>query len=77
MKFPGQCSENFGQLTRQIISAQEDERKEISRELHDEVVQTLVGINVELSALSEGTAVGLHAPEGKNRPHPAAGDKFA
>jgi signal transduction histidine kinase len=48
------------QLTRQIISAQEEERKEISRELHDEVVQTLVGINVELSALSTGAAIGLH-----------------
>lgn len=47
------------QLTRQIISAQEDERKEISRELHDEVVQTLVGINVELSALSKGTSASL------------------
>jgi len=39
------------QLAHQIITTQEDERKEISRELHDEVVQTLVGINVELSAL--------------------------
>lgn len=47
------------QLTHQIISAQEDERKEISRELHDEVVQTLVGINVELAALGKGTSVGL------------------
>jgi signal transduction histidine kinase len=47
------------QLTRQIIAAQEEERKEISRELHDEVVQTLVGINVELSALGKGAAVGL------------------
>ncbi len=47
------------QLTRQIISAQEQERKEISRELHDGVVQTLVGINVELSALSMGASVGL------------------
>jgi two-component system sensor histidine kinase DegS len=46
------------QLTRQIISAQEEERKEISRELHDEVVQTLVGINVELSALSHGAVDG-------------------
>jgi len=50
------------QLTRQIISAQEDERKEISRELHDEVVQTLVGINVQLSALSKGASVGLSQP---------------
>ncbi len=48
-------------LTRQIISAQEEERKEISRELHDEVVQTLVGINVELSALGKGASVSLQA----------------
>jgi signal transduction histidine kinase len=48
------------QLTHQIIFAQEEERKEISRELHDEVVQMLVGINVELSALSQGTSSGLH-----------------
>lgn len=43
-------------LTRQILSAQEEERKRISRELHDEVVQTLVGINVELSALGRSAA---------------------
>jgi signal transduction histidine kinase len=49
------------QLTRQIIWAQEEERKEISRELHDEVVQTLVGINVQLSALGKGASVGLRA----------------
>jgi signal transduction histidine kinase len=48
------------QLTRQIIQAQEEERKEISRELHDEVVQTLVGINVELSALGKGASAGLN-----------------
>jgi len=48
------------QLTHQIISAQEEERKEISRELHDEVVQTLVGINVELTALGKGASDGLH-----------------
>jgi signal transduction histidine kinase len=47
------------QLTHQIISAQEEERKEISRELHDEVVQTLVGINVQLSALGKGASLGL------------------
>lgn len=52
-------------VTRQIISAQEAERKEISRELHDEVVQTLVGINVQLSALCQGTSVGLHTLKAK------------
>ena len=46
------------QVTRQILTAQEDERKRVSRELHDEVVQTLVAINVELSALVYGTAAG-------------------
>ena len=43
-------------LTHQILSTQEEERKKISRELHDEVVQTLVGINVELSALVHGNS---------------------
>ena|ERR1035437_1319739 len=52
-------------LTRQIITAQEEERKMISRELHDEVVQTLVGINVELSALGKGAFVGLHTLKDK------------
>jgi two-component system sensor histidine kinase DegS len=43
-------------VTHQILTAQEEERKKISRELHDEVVQTLVGINVELSALVHGNS---------------------
>lgn len=53
------------QVTRQIIAAQEAERKQISRELHDEVVQTLVGINVQLSAISKGTSTGLRALRAK------------
>jgi len=47
----------LSQLTRQVIMAQEELRKEISRELHDGVVQALIAINVELSALgNEATA---------------------
>ena len=46
-------------LAHQILSAQEDERREISRELHDEVVQTLVGINVQLAALGQAASIGL------------------
>jgi signal transduction histidine kinase len=47
--------EQLRQLSRQILSAQEEERKRISRELHDQIAQTLTGINVRLAALkSEG-----------------------
>ena len=54
-----QCMQGkLRRLTRQIISAQEQERKRISHELHDEVVQTLVGINVALSALGHGLDAG-------------------
>lgn len=38
-------------LSHQVLLAQEAERKEISRELHDEIVQTLTGINVQLATL--------------------------
>jgi signal transduction histidine kinase len=44
-------------LAHQILSAQEEERKEISRELHDEVAQILAGINVQLAALKEAAAI--------------------
>jgi PAS domain S-box-containing protein len=39
-------------LSHQILQAQEEERKRISRELHDEITQTLVGINVHLETLA-------------------------
>ena len=45
------------QLSRQILSAQEDERKRISRELHDVIAQTLTGINIRLAALKKEAAV--------------------
>jgi len=49
--------EQLRQLSRQILSAQEEERKEISRELHDVIAQTLTGINVRLSALAKEAAI--------------------
>jgi len=48
-------------LTRQVLSAQEDERREISRELHDDVTQILTAINVELVALGAAPPVALKA----------------
>ena len=44
-------------LTHQILLAQETERKQISRQLHDEISQILVGINVQLVALSNAAAI--------------------
>jgi len=38
-------------LSRQLLQAQEEERKQISRELHDQIAQTLTGINVHLANL--------------------------
>ena len=40
-------------LSRQLLSAQEEERKKISRELHDVIGQTLTGINVRLASLEK------------------------
>ena len=49
--------EQLRHLSRQILSAQENERKEISRELHDMVGQTLTGINIRLAALKAGATL--------------------
>lgn len=45
-------------LSHQVLSAQEAERKKISRELHDQIAQMLAGINVHLSVLKNTAAVG-------------------
>jgi PAS domain S-box-containing protein len=44
-------------LSRRILTVQEEERKRISRELHDEITQTLIGINVHLETLSKDVHV--------------------
>lgn len=49
--------EQMRDLARRVLLAQEEERKEISRELHDEIAQTLAGINVQLASLKEAAAV--------------------
>jgi PAS domain S-box-containing protein len=49
--------ERLRDLSRQVLRVQEEERKRISRELHDVIAQTLTGINVQLSALAKGAAI--------------------
>jgi len=48
--------EQLRRLSHQILHAQEEERKRISRELHDVIAQSLVSINVHLAALTRGAA---------------------
>jgi len=43
-------------MTHQMLHAQEEERKRISRELHDVIAQSLVGINLHLAGLAHGGA---------------------
>ena len=48
-----QLQKRLRQLTHQVLAAQEDERKNISRELQDKIAQTLLGINVRLLSLKQ------------------------
>jgi len=45
--------EQLRHLSRQVLRAQEEERKRISRELHDVIAQTLTGINIRLATLKK------------------------
>jgi signal transduction histidine kinase len=60
-----QMQEHLRHLTRKILSAQEDERREISRELHDEIAQTLTGISVQLANLKRDAVVNTKGLKGK------------
>jgi signal transduction histidine kinase len=50
-------------LSRQLLSAQEEERKKISRELHDVIAQTLTSINVRLTTLKKEAAANTRGLE--------------
>jgi signal transduction histidine kinase len=57
LKESSDLQKHLQRLTQQLLSAQEDKRKKISRDLHDEIAQTLVGINVRLLTLKRGAAI--------------------
>ncbi|MDB6003435.1 MAG: histidine kinase [Prosthecobacter sp.] len=46
-----QMQEELRHLSRQLLAAQEEERRKISRELHDVIAQTLTGIILQLATL--------------------------
>ena len=54
-----EMQEQLRYLSHQLLSAQEEERKTISRELHDEIAQTLSGINVHLEPLKAAAALNI------------------
>jgi PAS domain S-box-containing protein len=55
-----QVQQQLRYLSRQVLRAQEEERKRISRELHDVIAQTLTGINVRLAALAKDASISTH-----------------
>jgi PAS domain S-box-containing protein len=48
-----EMEENLRQLSNKVLIAQEEERKHISRELHDEIGQTLTAANVSVALLRQ------------------------
>ena len=48
-----ELQKHLRELTHRVLASQEAERTKISHELQDEVVQTLLGINVRLLALKK------------------------
>ncbi|MEN6534053.1 MAG: sensor histidine kinase [Bryobacteraceae bacterium] len=56
-KITEQAERELRQLSQQLVQAQETERKWISRELHDEVGQMLMGLRMELAKLNDVRSV--------------------
>jgi signal transduction histidine kinase len=48
-----ESEENLRHLSQRVLHVQEEERKRISRELHDEVGQSLTAVNVDLAMLKK------------------------
>ncbi len=63
LKQSTRLQEELRRLSRQVLLAQEDERKKISRELHDVIAQTLTGINIRLATLKKDASLNAEGLE--------------
>jgi signal transduction histidine kinase len=57
--------ENLQNLSRRVLQVQEEERKRISRELHDEIGQVLTAISVNLAMLKKDSDVSRNGRDQK------------
>jgi signal transduction histidine kinase len=57
LKESRRLQEHLRHLTHQLLTAQENKRAKISRKLHDEIAQTLLGIHVRLLTLKKEATV--------------------
>jgi signal transduction histidine kinase len=57
LKESRELQKHLQHLTHKILSSQENKRKKISRDLQDEIAQTLLGINVRLLTLRKVNAI--------------------
>jgi signal transduction histidine kinase len=53
MQWRGQAEEEMKRLSRQLLEVQENERRHLARELHDEVMQTLTALKLSLGAAAQ------------------------
>ena len=51
----GEAEHQMRELSQQVVNAQEEERKHLSRELHDHVAQVLTGLRMELGRIERLT----------------------
>lgn len=55
MQWRRQAEEAMQRLSRQLLEVQENERRRLARELHDEVMQTLTALKLNLGAVAQAS----------------------
>jgi signal transduction histidine kinase len=57
MQWRRQTEEAMQRLLRQLLEVQENERRHLARELHDEVMQTLTALKLNLGAVAQASTI--------------------